>query len=563
MRSYKLFAVALLAGAGLTACDTPPESADIAPPAPSVATAADWVLTNGQILTVDADFSIVEAVAIASERILAVGSNDEIMAYAGADTEVTDLGGQTVVPGLIDNHMHFVRATRDWYRHVRWDGINSRAQALEMVRERAAILPEGEWVVVIGGWTFSQFHDNSEIFSLAELDSVARSVSIYIQQGYRRGFANSAALAAAGISAETVYEGGGQLVRDGDGNPTGEFAGGAAMEFITRHMPEVSADVWDRSLQQTITSMHRMGLTTIYDVGGNTVTPGHYDAVGRAHANGNLSMRVFYTINDRNNDLGSAEQIIATLASNTPDNQSLSFAQFGYGESVYRPMRAQPFVVSQEDLDKFYDIAITAAENGWQLNEHSSRDEKIRTMLDVFERVNEAHPITDLRWTIAHNNTTSPESVRRAMDLGMMFAVHSSRRNVSSEQAQGGGEAGLHQPPISTIDELGGIWGLGSDATVVASPNPMHTLGWAVSGRSGSGEVTLIETVSREAALTAHTRTNAYQLFREDDLGSLEPGKLADFIVLDRDYLTVPAEEIENLYSVMTVVGGEVAYSER
>ena len=90
----------------------------------------------------------------------------------------------------------------------------------------------------------------------------------------------------------------------------------------------------------------------------------------------------------------------------------------------------------------------------------------------------------------------------------------------------------------------------------------MHTLGWAVSGRSGSGQVTLVDTVSREAALIAHTRTNAYTLFREDDLGSLEPGKLADFVVLDRDYLTVPEEEIEDLYSVMTVVGGKIAYSE-
>ena len=112
------------------------------------------------------------------------------------------------------------------------------------------------------------------------------------------------------------------------------------------------------------------------------------------------------------------------------------------------------------------------------------------------------------------------------------------------------------------IHEAGAVWGLGSDATTVASPNPFHTLGWVVSGRSNGGDITLTETVSREAALTAHTRTNAYTLFREDHLGSLEPGKLADFIVVDRDYLTVPEEEIENLYAVMTVVGGEVVYAE-
>ena len=303
-----------------------------------------------------------------------------------------------------------------------------------------------------------------------------------------------------------------------------------------------------------------MGLTTVYDVGGNSVTPGHYDAVGRAHANDNLSMRVFYTINDRNNDLGSAEKIIAALETHSPDNEGLEFAQFGYGESVYRPMRAQPFEVSQEDLDKFYAIAVAAAENGWQLNEHSSRDVKIRAMLDVFERVNETHPITDLRWTIAHNNTTSPPSVQRAMDLGMMFAVHSSRRNVSAEQAQSGGEDGVHQPPISTIDELGGIWGLGSDATTVASPNPMHTLGWAVSGKSLNGSQVIDEPVTQEEALIAHTRSNAYLLFKEDDIGSLESGNLADLVVLYRDYMTIPVDDIINIEPLLTMVGGRIVF---
>ena len=334
------------------------------------------------------------------------------------------------------------------------------------------------------------------------------------------------------------------------------------MTFITQHIPEVSPELWDSSLQQTVASMNKMGLTTVYDVGGNSVTPGHYDAVHRANNNDDLRLRVFYTINDQNNNLGTADRIIPALESNTPDNEGLKVAQFGYGESVYRPMRANPFIVSDEDVEHFYNIAVAAAENGWQLNEHSSRDVKVSLMLDVFERVNETHPIGDLRWTIAHNNTTSRESMQRAMNLGMVFAVHSSRRNVSADQTEAGGEAGLHQPPAKMIHEAGAVWGLGSDATTVASPNPFHTLGWVVSGRSNGGDITLTETVSREAALTAHTRTNAYTLFREDHLGSLEPGKLADFIVVDRDYLTVPEEEIENLYAVMTVVGGEVVYAE-
>lgn len=548
MRSYNALATVLLALSGLTACNAPLEP--------------DWILTNGRILTVDTGFSVVQALAIQDDRILAVGSDEQIMALASAGTKHTDLAGRTVVPGLIDNHMHFVRATQQWYRHVRWDGINSRAQAFEMIKERARNLPEGEWVVVVGGWNFGQFHDNSELFTLAELDTVAPDIPFYIQEGYRRGFANSAALTAAGITGETVYAGRGSLVKDGAGNLTGELVGGA-MDLVTAFIPAVADDVWDASLQQTTMSLNKMGLTTVYDVGGNSVTPAHYDAVRRAAASDDLSMRVFYSLNGQTGvGGGSAEEIIAALESLSPDMTGLRFAQFGYGETVYRPMRAQPWQISQEDLDKFEAISIAAAENGWQLNEHSSRDEKIRDMLTVFELVNETRPIGALRWTIAHNDAISPDSILRAIDLGMVFAVHASRRNMSPERMRSAGEAGQHMPPARTIHELGGVWGLGSDATTVASPNPFHTLGWVVSGRSGSGDQTLVETVSREAALIAHTRTNAYMLFRENDLGSLEPGKLADFAVLDRDYLTVPEAEIENLRSVMTVIGGEIVYSE-
>lgn len=529
--------------------------------AQNVDASADWVLTNGQILTVDADFSIVDAIAIRDGRVIAAGSDDAILAFVGAGTEQTDLSGQTVIPGLIDNHMHFVRASQQWYRHVRWDGINSRERAFEMIRARARDLQEDEWVVVIGGWNFSQFHDNSELFTVVELDEVLPDVPLYIQEGYRRGFANSAALMAAGVTAESIVAGRGSVVTDADGNLTGELTGGA-MNLVAAFLPPVVADDWDRSLRQTILDLHRMGMTTVYDVGGNTVTPGHYDAVRRAAANGQLTMRVFFTLNGQNGVGDTAEEIIEALESNTPDTTGLEFAQFGYGETVYRPMRANPWQISQEDIDKFYAISIAAVENGWQLNEHSQRDEKIREMLTVFERVNETHPIGDLRWTIAHNNGISSESIQRAIHLGMVFAVHSSRRNVSRQAMENGGEAGLHQPPARTIHELDGVWGLGSDATTVASPNPFHTLGWVVSGRSGYGEQTLVETVSRETALTAHTRSNAYTLFREADLGSLEPGKLADFAVLDRDYMTVPETEIENIRSVMTVVGGETVYSD-
>ena len=246
------------------------------------------------------------------------------------------------------------------------------------------------------------------------------------------------------------------------------------------------------------------------------------------------------------------------MSNNTPDMDGLRVAQFGYGETVYRPMRANPFVVSDEDKEHFRNIVITAVENGWQLHEHSNQDAKVQGMLAILEEVAETHPaVRDMRFTIAHTNGMSRESAEKAIELDMVFAVHSSRRQMSRATF----ENGAVQPPARTINELGGMWGLGSDSTTVGSPNPFHTLGWVVSGRSISGNVYFEETVSREAALTAHTRNNAYILFREDDLGSLEPGKLADFAILNGDYMKVPAEEIENLHSVMTVVEGEIVYS--
>ena len=566
MSAFKYFLMALILGS-LIACseeaplavgsegsDSVAENSEAATE-PALTGSADWILTNGQILTVDEDFTTVQAMAIEDGRIIATGADAEVMGYAGSNTQYTDLAGQTVIPGLIDNHMHFVRATKHWYRMVRWEGVTSREEAVEMLRERSAQLPEGEWLMVLGGFIFQQFQDDTTIFTRQELDEIAPDRPIYIQEGYSRAFANSAALAAAGVTKDIPNDG---LVKDEEGELTGELRGGGAYGLVDRHIPSPSEEVWDNSVKITIDSLLSHGMTGVYDVGGNTVTPAFYESLSRVADANELNMRVYYSLNEQNSASSSAEEIMTEMRTNTPDNEGLRYAQFGYGETVYRPMRANPFVVSEEDQQAFKNVAITAVENGWQIHEHSTRDIKVQLMLDILEEVAAEYPeMRDLRFTIAHTNGIQPESIERAKALGMVFGVHSSRR--SSTLA-----ASLHpdtQPPASRINDLGGIWGLGSDSTTVGSSRPMHTIGWVVSGRNVAGDITQPFTVSREDALTAHTRTNAYILFREDDLGSLEVGKLADFAVLNDDYMTVPAEEIENLYSVMTVVEGDVVYT--
>ena len=569
MRFIQMHVLVVIALLGLVACSESADPAAMIVDAKQEGASVDWVLTNGQILTVDADFTIVQAIAIDDGKIVASGSDAEITALAGVDTKQTDLAGQTVVPGLIDNHMHFVRASKQWYREVRLDSIKSRVEALALLAQRASELPEGEWVVVNGGWIFAQFQDNSEVFTAAELDAAVPNTPVYIQEAYSRAFVNSAALNAAGVTKDTVLEGRGSIQKDAEGNLTGELVGGAAMSLVTAHIPAVSDAVWDSSLLATTQGMHKMGLTTVYDVGGNTVTPEFYNAVERIADRGDLTMRVFYSLNGQNSPDDSAEDIISAMQNNVPDNDGLRFAQFGYGEQVYQPMRAgpvrpggAPWELSDEHKNDYRNILIAAIDNGWQTNEHSHVDAKIQTMLSVIEEINRARPLGDLRMTIAHANGISEDSIARARDLGMVFAIHGTSRNTTPEAAERNGQAGMHVPPIRTIEQMNGIWGLGSDSTTVASPNPFHSIGWAVSGRSASGDITFSETVSRESALTAHTRTNAYLLFREEALGSLEPGKQADFVILNRDYMTVPVEEIENLYSTMTIVAGDIVYSE-
>ncbi len=531
---------------------------DAAAQAAGAASAAvpDRIFTNGKVLTVDEEFSVAEAIAVAGERVLAVGGVSDVLALAGPATETIDLAGRTVVPGLIDNHMHFARAARDWYRHVRLDAVTSRDAALALIAERASVLPDGEWVLVIGGWNFAQFGADALPFTLAELDRTLPDRPVYIQESYRRGFANSAALRSGGIGAGSSYDGPGTLVRDAAGNPTGELVG-PAMNLVTAAIPDVPAEVRNASLDAAIADMHGMGLTSVYDVGGNGVTPQHYDALGRAADAGELTMRVFYSFNGQHGVGSSADEIVAALSTRTPDPTGLRFAQFGWGETTYPPMRATPWQISAEELANYRHIALTAAEHGWQLHEHSLRDVKVRALLDVFEAVDAVRPIGDLRWTIAHTNGMSLESIERANALGVVFATHSSSRLATPAAIANGAST----PPFRAIHESGGTWGLGSDATTVASPNPFHNIGWVVSGLSPAGAPILSETVPREAALTAHTRTNAWLLFREDDLGSIEAGKLADFVVLDRDYMSVPEDEIKDLGAVMTVVGGSVVWS--
>jgi predicted amidohydrolase YtcJ len=173
----------------------------------------------------------------------------------------------------------------------------------------------------------------------------------------------------------------------------------------------------------------------------------------------------------------------------------------------------------------------------------------VTDLLGTLETVNRAQPITRLRWTMDHVYDISPANIARARALGMGLAVHGAAMQAAAPM------------PLRTIADSGIVFGLGTDATIVSHYDPFVTLGWVVSGLDVGGNKVLDQTLTREEALIAHTRSNAYFFFQEDNLGSLEPGKLADLVVLDRDYMTVPAAEIKRIRPTMTMVGGRIVYT--
>ncbi|HZL96819.1 MAG TPA: amidohydrolase family protein, partial [Vicinamibacterales bacterium] len=201
-------------------------------------------------------------------------------------------------------------------------------------------------------------------------------------------------------------------------------------------------------------------------------------------------------------------------------------------------------------MNEYGKLASAAARGGWHVHQHVINNNAVTDLLDTLEQVNKTQRIDRLRWTMGHVYDISPANIARAKALGMTLGVHGAAM-----------QAGAHMP-LRQIADSGIVFGLGTDATIVSHYSPFVTLGWVVSGLDVGGNRVLDETLTREEALIAHTRSNAYLFFQESALGSLEVGKQADLVVLDRDYMTVPTAEIKRIRPTLTMVGGRVVFED-
>ena len=538
--------------------------------------APDRIFINGKIVTVDDYFSIKEAVAVRGERFLATGSSEEIQALADADTAVTDLGGRTVIPGLIDNHNHVIRATEYWPNEARLDGVTSRAEALEILRAKADALPDGVWLMSLGGWSEAQFLDSQADFTLAELDALAADRPVFIQALYSHAYVNTAWFEAMGIplgataDEQAAAEGlAARVVRDGNGQATGRLNGGFPMvEEALQGFPPVSPEAQVEAVMTAFSHLNSIGLTAVYDPAGVGIRREGYARIREIAADGELTLRVYHTLGgSMPRTPQDAQDLIAEIEASRPFKGDDFVDLIAVGEIYYAPFHwdgtINPIIPGDEDVHWAREILLAGARGGWSVQTHATQPATIGHLLDLVEEVDAVHPVRPLRWTITHADNITAGQLERVRRLGMNVQLRSNMVMGGREPVfEHFGDAAYHMPPLRTAQESGVSYGLGTDGTKAAQINPFVTLWWAITGKALNGEVIQHQTLTREEALIATTRANAHLMFMEQDIGAIKPGLLADMVVLDRDYLTVPEDEIKEIRPVATMVGGRIVYGE-
>jgi predicted amidohydrolase YtcJ len=498
--------------------------------------APDLILFNGKIITVDERFSIAQAVAVRGNQIVAVGTNQDVNRLAGAATRRIDLRGRSVIPGLIDNHMHVLRYGTTWKYEVRWDGVETRKEALELLRARTQTVKPGDWVYILGGWALEQFSDDAKPFTRAELDKIAPNHPVFLQASYFEAFVNSRAAQLLGVDAPT-----GHIDEDG-------------FRPLVNKLPLAADEDIEGSMGGMIKDLNRSGLTAVGSAGCEVDQVSRYR---RWADESRLNIRVFCITTPGGNDM------LARIPQMRVFDGDPFLDHVAFGENfgaLSDPMFRHREATRPEDLAQWRRIVTEVAKAGMPLHVHTNFTETIDAFLDQIEAVNKQYPIRNLRWVLAHFNQPNPAQLERMKTLGMYAAVHPWAVINGGINFRQFGDAALDMAPLATIQASGITWGFGSDGSRANQILPFETLSWAVTGKMVGGKTVLRQPISREDALIAHTRKNAYFVFQENNLGSIQSGKLADMVVIDRDYLTIPADQIKDIKPTMTIVNGRIAY---
>ena len=532
---------------------------------------ADLILHNGRIATMDPRHSFVAAVAVKGGKLLAVGSDDEVLKLRGATTRVIDVGGRTVIPGLNDTHLHLIRGGLNFNLELRWDGVPSLADALRMLKDQAKRTPPPQWVRVVGGWCEFQFAER-RMPTLDEINAAAPDTPVFVLHLYDRALLNRAALRAVGYTKDTPDPPGGEIQRDKQGNPTGLLIArpNATILYATLAKgPKLPPDQQENSTRQFMRELNRLGVTSAIDAGGGFQNyPEDYEVIQSLHKKGEMTVRVAYNLFTQKpkQELDDFKRWVRMTA---PGKGDAFYRMNGAGEMLtYSAADFEDFLEPRPELPAaLADLNAVVghlAANRWPFRLHATYDESITRFLDVFEAVNRDIPFNGLRWFFDHAETVSTRNLERIKALGGGIAVqHRMAYQGEYFVNRYGAKAAERTPPVAEMLRMGIPVAAGTDATRVASHNPWVCLYWLVTGKTVGGLSLYPEAnrLSREQALRLYTQAGPWFSSEDGAKGALTVGQFADLAVLSDDYFKVDAERIRGIESVLTVVDGKVVHA--
>ncbi|WP_298254570.1 amidohydrolase [Bradyrhizobium sp.] len=528
---------------------------------PASAAPADLLLINGKVVTLDAASSVKEALAVEAGHIAATGGTDEIRKLAGPSTKIVDLGGRTVIPGLIDSHIHAIRAGFRFATEVNWEGAASIPEALDRLRSAAAREKPDAWLIVAGGWTPRQFAEDRRPTE-AEIATVASGHPVYIQLFYGYVLINAEGRERLNIKSEDDLPEGAKFEQDFEHRPTGWIVGkGPSIVALYSRLPKPTIEEAIEGTRQFLRELTSYGLTGVIDPGGHNLAPEDYAALFQVWRRHELPLRVVYSIFAPRP--GKELEDFQAFTQFLPNGMGDDWLRFnGIGECVTWGMYNND-APTDADKEAFYRVARWAAERGLRLTQHWNNDRSVHHLLDVLERVNREVPLAPLRWSIAHLHDASDESLQRMRALGVGWLMQDGLYFAAPSYIAERGTRMQRSPPIVSARKLGIVVGGGTDANRVMVENPFVSLRWMLDGLTVDGIASRekAEIPSREEALRIYTEGSAWFAHDENRRGRLVPGMLADLAVLSDDYFTVPVSHIAKIKSLLTVVGGQIVYA--
>jgi predicted amidohydrolase YtcJ len=531
----------------------------------------ETILHNAKIATNGVP-SFVEALAIRDGKILASGTDEEILRLREPATRVIDGKGRTVIPGLNDSHMHPIRGGLNYNMELRWDGVPSLADALRMLKEQAARTPAPQWVRVVGGWTEFQFAER-RMPTLDEINEAAPDTPVFVLHLYDRALLNRAALRAVGYDKNAPDFPAGEVQRDSRGNPTGLLIAKPNANILYSTLakgPKLSRQDQLNSSRLFFRELNRFGITSAIDAGGGFQNyPDDYGVVNELHRNGELSVRLAYNLFTQKPK--QELQDFQNWTKMTKPGEGDDFYRVnGAGEMlVFSAADFEDFLVPRPDMLPVMESELKAvvrhlAENRWPFRLHATYNETIERALDVYEEVNREIPFDGLHWFFDHCETITDRNIERVKALGGGIAVQN-RMAFQGEYfvERYGAQQAKRTPPIRRMLQAGVPVGAGTDATRVSSYNPFLSLYWLITGKTVGGLSLYGEEnrFDRAEALKLYTTGSSWLSTEDGKKGALVPGQLADVAVLSSDYFSIPEEELKGLESHLTIVGGKVVYA--